>query len=70
MLYLLSFLILALYVILSKFYAKDVIFKSIDKRPGNYLKAGIAEDGAYILQPVTGNYDQINIIHYHHAMPH
>jgi len=42
--------------------SKDVIFKSIDNRPGNYLKAGIAEDGAYILQPVTGNYDQIKIL--------
>ncbi len=40
----------------------DIIFKSIDDRPGNYLKAGFAEDGAYILQPVTGNYEQIIIL--------
>ncbi len=40
----------------------NIIFKSIDNRPGNYLKAGIAEDGAYILQPLTGNYQQIQIL--------
>ncbi len=40
----------------------DIIFKSIDNRPGNYLKAGLAEDGAYILQPITGNYQQIQML--------
>lgn len=42
--------------------SEDVIFKSIDDRPGNYLKSGFAEDGAYILQPVTGDYEQIQIL--------
>ena len=42
--------------------SEDVIFKSIDDRPGNYLKAGFSEDGAYILQPVTGNFEQIQIL--------
>ena len=33
--------------------------QSIDARPGGFLKAGISLDGAYILQPVTGDFDQI-----------
>ncbi|MBT4209836.1 MAG: LCP family protein [Candidatus Komeilibacteria bacterium] len=41
---------------------QNIVTQSIDDRPGGYLKAGIAEDGAYILQPVTGNYSQINLL--------
>ena len=41
---------------------QNIVTQSIDDRPGGYLKAGIAEDGAYILQPVTGNYNQINLL--------
>jgi polyisoprenyl-teichoic acid--peptidoglycan teichoic acid transferase len=33
--------------------------QSIDARPGGFLKAGISLDGAYILQPVTGDFGQI-----------
>lgn len=39
---------------------QKIVTQSIDNRPGGYLKAGIAIDGAYILQPVTGDYNQIN----------
>jgi len=39
-----------------------IITKSIDDRPGGYLKAGIAPDGAYILQPVTGDFEQIQLL--------
>jgi polyisoprenyl-teichoic acid--peptidoglycan teichoic acid transferase len=41
---------------------QKIVTQSIDDRPGGYLKAGIAEDGAYILQPTTGNYNQINLL--------
>ena len=41
---------------------QKIITQSIDDRPGGYLKAGIAGDGAYILQPVSGSYDQINLL--------
>jgi len=39
---------------------QQVVTQSIDDRPGGYLKSGIALDGAYILQPVSGNYQQIS----------
>jgi LCP family protein required for cell wall assembly len=47
--------------------AKDVntqkiVTQSIDDRPGGYLKAGYSSDGAYILQPITGNYGQIQLL--------
>ncbi len=38
---------------------QDIITQSIDDRPGSYLKSGIAESGAYILQPIGGNYTKI-----------
>ena len=42
---------------------QQIINQSIDDRPGGYLKAGISQtDGAYILQPVTGNFDQIRML--------
>lgn len=42
----------------------QIASQSIDDGPGGYLKSGIALDGAYILQPVTGNYDQIrSLVH-------
>ncbi|MCD4760647.1 LCP family protein [bacterium] len=41
---------------------QQVVTQSIDDRPGGYLKSGIAIDGAYILQPTTGNYNQINLL--------
>ncbi len=41
---------------------QKIITQSIDDRPGGYLKSGIAMDGAYILQPTTGNYEQIKKI--------
>jgi hypothetical protein len=39
---------------------ENVITKSIDDSPGSYLKSGIAQNGAFILQPSTGNYDIVN----------
>ncbi|MCB9802457.1 LCP family protein [Candidatus Nomurabacteria bacterium] len=39
--------------------SQQIVSQSIDARPGGFLKAGIALDGAYILQPVTGNFEQI-----------
>jgi len=42
----------------------NIVTQSIDDRPGGYLKSGIAQDGAYILQPTTGNYEQINDLIY------
>lgn len=39
---------------------QNIIVQSIDDRPGGYLKAGITQDGAYILQPIAGNYEPIN----------
>ncbi|MFA6307808.1 MAG: LCP family protein [Patescibacteria group bacterium] len=41
---------------------QKIVTQSIDDREGGYLKSGIAGDGAYILQPVTGNYEQINLL--------
>jgi len=41
---------------------QNIAAYSIDDRPGGYLKAGIALDGAYILQPVTGNFEQIQLL--------
>jgi polyisoprenyl-teichoic acid--peptidoglycan teichoic acid transferase len=41
---------------------QNIVTQSIDDRAGGYLKSGIAGDGAYILQPVTGNYEQINLL--------
>lgn len=38
----------------------NVITKSIDDGPGSYLKAGYAQNGAFILQPISGNFDAIN----------
>lgn len=38
---------------------KNIISQSIDDRPGGFLKSGIALDGAYILQPITGNFEQL-----------
>ncbi len=47
---------------------EDIISQSIDDRPGGFLKSGISMDGAYILQPVSGNFQAIqqlikNILH-------
>ncbi|OGY94141.1 MAG: hypothetical protein A2406_01515 [Candidatus Komeilibacteria bacterium RIFOXYC1_FULL_37_11] len=39
-----------------------IVTQSIDDRPGGYLKSGITQDGAYILQPVGGSYDPINAL--------
>lgn len=41
---------------------QQIVTQSIDDMPGGYLKSGIALDGAYILQPVTGNYQQISAL--------
>lgn len=41
---------------------QKIIAQSIDDRAGGYLKSGIAVDGAYILQPVAGNYNQIKLL--------
>lgn len=46
----------------------NIINQSIDDRPGGLLKSGISLDGAYILQPINGNYQAIqqliqNILH-------
>jgi len=41
---------------------QNIIHQSIDDRPGGYLKAGFSEQGAYILQPITGNYEQIQLL--------
>lgn len=38
---------------------QKIATQSIDDAPGGYLKAGFAADGAWILQPVTGNFKQI-----------
>jgi polyisoprenyl-teichoic acid--peptidoglycan teichoic acid transferase len=40
----------------------EIVHQSIDDRPGGYLSGGIAASGAYILQPVTGNFDQIELL--------
>ncbi len=50
---------------------QKIINQSIDDRPGGFLKAGIALDGAYILQPITGNFEQLqklvaNILEFSH----
>lgn len=47
---------------------EDIISQSIDDRPGGFLKSGISMDKAYILQPVSGNFQAIqqlikNILH-------
>jgi LCP family protein required for cell wall assembly len=39
--------------------SQKITVQSIDDRPGGFLKSGISLDGAYILQPVTGNFEQI-----------
>lgn len=41
---------------------QKIVTQSIDDRPGGYLKSGISIDGAYILQPVTGNFGQISVL--------
>jgi len=42
---------------------QSIITQSIDDRPGGYLKSGISQrDGAYILQPVSGNFKQIQTL--------
>ncbi len=38
---------------------QKITVRSIDNSAGGFLKAGIALDGAYILQPVSGSFDQI-----------
>lgn len=38
---------------------QKIIVRSIDNSAGGFLKAGISLDGAYILQPVTGSFSQI-----------
>ncbi len=40
--------------------SQNIITKSIDDGPGSYLKAGYAQSGAFILQPISGNFDAIN----------
>ena len=40
----------------------NIITQSIDDSPGGFLKAGYAIDGAFILQPVTGNYNDIRAL--------
>ena len=39
---------------------QNIITKSIDDGPGNYLFSGYAPSGAFILQPIGGSYDKIN----------
>lgn len=39
--------------------SQKIVTQSIDDAPGGYLKAGIALDGAFILQPVSGSFKQI-----------
>ncbi|PWB38461.1 MAG: hypothetical protein C3F02_03855 [Parcubacteria group bacterium] len=41
---------------------QKIITQSIDDRPGNYLKAGITAEGAFILQPISGNYQNIQML--------
>lgn len=42
----------------------QIASQSIDDSPGGYLKSGIALDGAYILQPTTGSFQQIqSLVH-------
>jgi len=42
---------------------QQIVTQSIDDREGGYLKSGISQtDGAYILQPVSGNFEQIQIL--------
>lgn len=38
---------------------QEIVTQSIDDAPGGYLKAGITMEGAFILQPVTGNFNQL-----------
>lgn len=40
----------------------QIAAQSIDDGPGGYLKSGIALDGAYILQPTTGSFQQIRLL--------
>lgn len=42
--------------------SENIVAQSIDDRPGGYLKSGYTLEGAYILQPTTGNYDQIKLL--------
>jgi hypothetical protein len=42
--------------------SESIVSQSIDDRPGGYLKSGYSINGAYILQPVAGNYDQIKLL--------
>lgn len=39
-----------------------IIHQSIDDRAGGYLSGGIAASGSYILQPVTGDFYQIELL--------
>ncbi len=39
-----------------------IIHQSIDDRAGGYLSGGIAASGSYILQPVTGDFHQIELL--------
>ncbi len=42
---------------------QQIITQSIDDRAGGYLKSGISQsDGAYILQPVSGDFKQIQVL--------
>ncbi|PLX25680.1 hypothetical protein C0580_01735 [Candidatus Parcubacteria bacterium] len=42
---------------------QQIITQSIDDGPGGYLRAGYSQiDGAYILQPVSGNFQQIQLL--------
>ncbi len=41
---------------------QEIIAQSIDDRPGGYLKAGYTLDGAFILQPITGNYEDLKML--------
>lgn len=40
--------------------SENIITKSIDDGPGSYLKSGIAQNGAFILQPISGSYATVN----------
>lgn len=41
---------------------QKITAQSIDDRPGGYLQAGIALDGAFILQPLSGNFRDIQTL--------
>lgn len=43
-------------------HTQKIIAQSIDDSPGGYLQAGITLDGAFILQPISGNFRNIQLL--------